>query len=221
MGSRSSPPEGSSTDGLRRLALVTTPRSLRSGIGDYTRHLLPYLGEHFEIELFVEPQHAGEEDGTRLRSARELAPRDFDQILYQLGNERAHAFMLPLIAGIGGTVVLHDWVLFDLVCAARPVLAQGGLPGHVEALRAGGWEALRAYTRSRRAHPHDLSADRFELPLNRSVVRLADGFIVHNAWMRRCILRSATPGRRSASCPTAPSATGAKWIGAGRGQSSG
>ena len=36
-----------------KVALVTTSPDVRSGIGDYTRHLLPYLREHLDLEIFV------------------------------------------------------------------------------------------------------------------------------------------------------------------------
>ena len=94
-----------------RIALVTTPPSARSGIGDYTRHLLPYLRERAEVELFVEDSVCVSGDETRPASS--IRPREHEQILYQLGNERAHAFMRPMLAALGGTVLLHDWVLFD------------------------------------------------------------------------------------------------------------
>ena len=32
-----------------RIALITTPPGVRSGIGDYTRHLLPSLRERAEV----------------------------------------------------------------------------------------------------------------------------------------------------------------------------
>ena len=132
-----------------KVALVTTPRSVRSGIGDYTRHLLPYLREHCDVELFVSDQHAGqEEDGEVLHPLSELQPKRYDQIQYQLGNERHHAFMLPVIKAIGGTVMQHDWVLFDLAVAAFPGLVRGGLKGHALALREGGSQQLFTYLRS-------------------------------------------------------------------------
>jgi glycosyltransferase involved in cell wall biosynthesis len=139
-----------------RVALVTTPPAVFSGIGDYTRHLLPYLREHCEVELFVDPAQRdrswpGEE---RVRGADELAPREFDQIVYQLGNERAHAFMAPLVRALGGTVVQHDWVLFDLALTAFPALARGGLKGHALALREGGLQAARVYARNWRERRH-------------------------------------------------------------------
>jgi glycosyltransferase involved in cell wall biosynthesis len=135
-----------------KLALVTTPPSVRSGIGDYTRHLLPHLVRHCDVSVFVEPKHAGEPlAGLETRRADTLVPRDFDQVLYQLGNERSHVFMPRMVRALGGTVVLHDWVLFDLALAAFPALARGGVKGHALALREGGPGELAVYARNWRA----------------------------------------------------------------------
>ncbi len=135
-----------------KLALVTTPPSVKSGIGDYTRHLLAELSRHAEIELFVE--HGKQGDmwlGRKLHSVRTLEPRTFDRIVYQLGNEIAHAFMEPLLRRIGGTVVLHDWILFDMALAAHPALARGGIKGLALAWREGGSEQARVYLENRLA----------------------------------------------------------------------
>jgi glycosyltransferase involved in cell wall biosynthesis len=134
-----------------RIALVTTPWSSRSGIADYTRHLLPYLREGADVDLYVEPGREGEEcAGEELRSVAELEPREVDRILYQLGNEAQHAFMVPLVKNLGGTVMLHDWVLFDLAMAAYPELGRGGLRGLRRAFCEGGAEEARVYLRNKR-----------------------------------------------------------------------
>lgn len=134
-----------------KIALITTPANARSGIGDYTRHLLPYLRESAKVDLFVEDgREAGDDDA---RSVRALRARDYDQVLYQLGNERQHAFMARMIREVGGTVVLHDWVLFDLALAAWPRLEQGGWRAARVAIREGGvaqWRRLRAARRGLR-----------------------------------------------------------------------
>jgi glycosyltransferase involved in cell wall biosynthesis len=139
-----------------KIALVTTPPSVRSGIGDYTRHLLPYLRESLEVELYVAPGREREPwPGETPRSALELDPRRVDRVLYQLGNEIHHAFMAPMVRQLGGVVVLHDWVLFDMALAAHPGLTRGGLKGHALALREGGLGQARVYAnnwRDRRRH---------------------------------------------------------------------
>lgn len=131
-----------------KVALITTPPVIRSGIGDYTRHLLPYLREHAEVDLFVEPGLECEEAGETYRSAALLDPRAYAQVLYQLGNERAHAFMPRMIRTIGGTVMQHDWVLFDMALAAFPGLARGGAKGHALAVREGGLHQARIYSQN-------------------------------------------------------------------------
>jgi len=163
--------------GALKIALVTTPPSVRSGIGDYTRHLLPYLCEHVDVEVFVEEQLAGEELlGSATRSARELLPKEFDRVLYQLGNERGHAFMIPMIDAIGGTIMQHDWVLFDLATAAFPSLATGGLAGHLLALREGGTQAARIYYANRRERRRARSAARV------GGIELAGGSPLQHGW---------------------------------------
>lgn len=134
-----------------RIALITTPWSSRSGIADYTRYLLPHLREGAEVDLYVEPGREGEPcAGEELRSVAELEPREVDRILYQLGNEAQHAFMVPLVRDLGGTVVLHDWVLFDLAMAAYPELGRGGLRGLRRAFTEGGAGEAAVYLRNKR-----------------------------------------------------------------------
>ena len=134
-----------------KVALVTTPPSVRSGIGDYTQHLLPHLCEHADVDAFVERLGEGDDDPAswaapvQARPASELDPREYDQVLYQLGNELTHAFMLRMIRAIGGTVMQHDWVLFDVAAVAYPAILRGGVKGHAAVLREGGSEQLRVY----------------------------------------------------------------------------
>lgn len=177
-----------------RIALVTTPPSLSSEIGDYTRRLLPHLSKLAEVEVFVQAGLEGEElEGRITRSAGDLRPLEVDQVLYQLGNEPGHAFMAPLVRALGGTVVLHDWVLFDLAAAAWPELERGAWRGLRTVLREGGVRQARVWLENHRGRRlpgsvQTLARDRFELPLNRSVVRFADGFLVHSECVGRRVL---------------------------------
>lgn len=154
----------SETPSRLRVALVTTPPSIRSGIGDYTRHLLPYLREHVDVDLYVqrgadEPEWGDE----KARLVDELDPRKYNQVLYQIGNESHHAFMAHMMRAIGGTAMQHDWVLFDMATTAYPGIARGGAKGHGLALREGGFDQARTYLanwkarRNGRKVPEDVS----------------------------------------------------------------
>jgi glycosyltransferase involved in cell wall biosynthesis len=144
-----------------KVALVTTSPAVPSGIGDYTRHLLPELSRRLELELFHEPGAPEcEQAGLRSRPVEAFDPRRFDRLLYQLGNMGAHAFMLPLLRRFGGAVMQHDWVLFDLAVSAHPGLVRGGTKGALLAAREGGPAQLRTYLQSflarRRGRLHGL-----------------------------------------------------------------
>ena len=132
-----------------KVALITTPPSVRSGIGDYTRHLLPYLREHCDVRCYVEHGHDEKEWGDiEAAPVTELNPRNYDQVLYQLGNELSHSFMPPMIRAIGGTVMQHDWVLFDMAMKTYPALFRGGAKGHMLALREGGLHQASLYSQN-------------------------------------------------------------------------
>lgn len=134
-----------------RIALVTTPPSIRSGIGDYTRRLLPYLREHTGVEVFVRDDliDPGNWPGEPLRPASELEPGAFDQILYQIGNEVNHAFMIPVIEKAGGVVMLHDWILFDMAVSHWPLLRKNGRRGAAVAWREGGFSGFKTWAGNR------------------------------------------------------------------------
>lgn len=164
-----------------RLALVTTPPAPPADAGEAARGLLPHLAGMLEVEVFVERgREGGQLAGQATRAVDALVPREFDQILYELGDAAEHAFMLPLVRAVGGAVALRDWVLFDLALAARPELARGGWRGLRAALAEGGVAQARTWWRQR-GQRDALARERFRLPLNRSVVRFADAFVVHSA----------------------------------------
>ncbi|QDU65767.1 glycosyltransferase family 4 protein [Engelhardtia mirabilis] len=132
-----------------KLALVTTAPEIHSGIGDYTRHLLPYLAQRCQVEVYVRDGTEGTQlDGFTTRALSTLGAGAADRILYQLGNEANHAFMVPAIQRLGGVVMQHDWVLFDLAMACHPALVRGGVKGATLAGRLGGRTQLATYVRA-------------------------------------------------------------------------
>jgi hypothetical protein len=170
-----------------KLALVTTPWDAPSSVGDFTRALVRELADTTEITPFVERgREGGDYFGWKTRAADELVPRQFDHVLYSLGNEREHAFMAPMLRALGGCVALHAWRLSELAFAAHPELERGGWRGSVRAVREGGLGEARRYRELVR--DRQLESCRGELALNRSIVRFGDSFIVPSTELRRAIL---------------------------------
>ncbi len=187
-----------------RIAVVTTPSGELSAVGEHVRAWLPHLREHHDLQEFVESgREATGWCGEPTQPSHRLRARDFDQILYLLGNEPGHAFMLPILRALGGTVAQHEWSLVALATAAQPALSRGGMRGALAALREGGLRQARIYRALSLARTGvalqpawTAALDRAELTLNRTVVRHADAFLVGTEEMRSRILldrNSATP----------------------------
>lgn len=191
-----------------RIALVTTPVGSGpvSGVAGATRALLPHLRRHAEVELFVEPGRGGADIlGEAHRSLAELAPREFDQILYPLGNERPCGFMLPAIRALGGTVALFEWELGEAARGAYASLERGGWRGLGRALAEGGLEQARAWRHQHRALGRAAGVPQAQGPaLNRSAVRFADAFVVHFEGLRGRILAERNEHTPIALVPLGP-----------------
>lgn len=97
--------------------------------------------------------------------------KDHERLLIPIANDPACAPFLPLLRDQGGCIWLRDWSLRSLMEAARPALANGGFAARIAAWREGG-----------------LGGTRSDSPLNRSVVRFGDGYLVADAELRSKIL---------------------------------
>lgn len=113
---------GVSREGMemtRRIAYCSPVNPTHSGISDYSEELLPYLGQYFDITLYVDPQltpsnpaiaqHLTVRALTQLGTDHQARP--YDAILYHMGNSPAHTHIWEAAQHVPGVVVLHDLVL--------------------------------------------------------------------------------------------------------------
>lgn len=179
-----------------RIALVTTPAALESSAATSRVALLIHLRAGADVTPFVEPGREGECAGDeRPRSLAQLAPREYDQILYLLENERPCGFMLPAIRALGGTVLLGEWGLGQAARGAYASLDRGGWRGYRRALAEGGLAQARAW-----------AGGRGEPALNRSAVRFGDAFLVPAEPLRALILAERNERTPIALLPAFPGA---------------
>ena len=96
-----------------RVAYYSPMPPERSGIADYSAHLLPALRERIEVEV--------------VRRGRKRPVRGTDLALYHVGNNPgAHGWIVEALRRRAGVVVLHDFVLHHLVAG----LTIGRRDGH-------------------------------------------------------------------------------------------
>ena len=116
-----------------KLAILTPLPPTRSGIAHYSSMLLPALAKHAEVRAF--------------ESLDEYDRRDYDEVIYQLGNNPFHEQAFVAAMREPGIAVLHDLVLHHLI--VEMTLARGDVDGFIAALRANHGEAGEAWARAR------------------------------------------------------------------------
>ena len=104
----------------RRLAMLTPLPPDQSGIADYSTELITPLNRHFQVDVFcAEPQARQLPSPTAVRvldvATFPHVAKDYDVIVYQIGNSAFHGHMFELLRAFPGVVVLHDFFLSGIV----------------------------------------------------------------------------------------------------------
>ncbi|GIX30018.1 MAG: hypothetical protein KatS3mg124_0490 [Porticoccaceae bacterium] len=158
------------------LAFLSPLPPQASGIAVYAAHLLPLLARHYRIAAVLPPGVAapaipGVESWLPAADFPRHA-RDFDRLLYHLGNSPFHEWQLPLLAEHPGVVVLHDFFLGHLIehsCRDDPA----ALVAH--------FYAAQHYRGAAAAHREEaVKRAVWDWPLNEPVLAHARGVIVHS-----------------------------------------
>ena len=139
----------------------------RSGIADYSAHLLPALRERIEVEV--------------VKRGRTRPARGTDLSLYHVGNNPdAHGWIVDALRKRPGVVVLHDFVLHHLVAGLTIGRRDGH--GYLDAMeREGGVVArLLGHGVLDKRIPPLWESRPEEFHLAGEVLDLATGLIVHS-----------------------------------------
>ena len=154
-----------------RLAMLTPLPPSKTGVAHYASMVLPALSRRASVRAFDSL------DGYRRG--------DFDEVVYQLGNNPHHETMYAEAMREPGTVVLHDLVLHHLI--VEMTLARGDAGGYVAALEASHGAAGAAWAEGRVAGLHSEMGN-FLLPASVEAARRAKSVIVHNQYARERLL---------------------------------
>lgn len=167
-----------------RLAFASPLNPVQSGISDYSEELLPWLAAWATIDLYVDgfrPDNPAL-SGFSIHDVRRLGAtaRDYDGILYQMGNSPCHAGIYRAALQTPGVVVLHELVLHHLISWMS--WDRGDARTYLNEFRychGDDGEAL-----ARRIITGQEHANFFDYPLSKRVIDAARGIIVHSAYVR-------------------------------------
>jgi glycosyltransferase involved in cell wall biosynthesis len=167
----------------------------RTGIADYCLELLPELARHAEVDLWVEqgrvaspPEGCGlVEWGEPPRFTERLSP--YDATVYHFGNSKYHRGLYRAFLEYPGTVVMHDFVLHHFFAEC---FLESAPEKYLEEMRYN-------YSSMGKAMAQDILAGRLaplwetqpmQFPLNKRILDLATGVIVHSEFARGLVLQS-------------------------------
>ena len=174
---------------MSRIAWLSPLPPEASGIADYSAEVLGGLRHRFEIELFCGQPASSPEvlGGMPVRGYAQFLDEHrrcpYGAILYQVGNNPDyHREMYWLLRQQPGVVVLHEYMLHDLVRHA------GTADDFIAAMRYS--YGLAAEQTAREMVEGHWPNERWSYPLFEPVVDAADDLIVHGAVARARVLRS-------------------------------
>lgn len=102
----------------RKLAYFSPLPPLKSGISDYSKELIEYLGLYYDITLIVDLQ-ANTKNIPNMQTQTSLwfleNFQNFDRILYHFGNSPYHSYMVPILKQHAGVIVMHDFFMSGML----------------------------------------------------------------------------------------------------------
>ncbi|MFY8096145.1 MAG: glycosyltransferase [Niveispirillum sp.] len=175
-----------------KLAFVTPLPPERSGIADYSAGLIPELARWYDIEVVTDQSSVSDAWVSAhcriLRSDAFAAVADrYDRILYHFGNSPYHARMFDLLEQSPGVVVLHEFLLGDVV-RYREIYGLAPHGWSRELYQSGGYTAV-----ADRYAATDLARITAGQSTNFAVLRDAIGIVAHNDYCRVLAQRQYGP----------------------------
>ena len=154
-----------STTGARpRLAYLSPLPPLESGIAEYSAQLIPEICRYYDVDLISPAKNTTDlalEGNCQLRSPEwfDRNARDYERIVYHIGNSGFHTYMFDLLGRHPGVVVLHDFFLGHAM--ALPA-AEGQEPYHWRRLLrdAHGYQAVAESLNRTNSSPDNLEIPR-------------------------------------------------------------
>ena len=100
-----------------KIAMFAPLSPLKNGIAHYTEDILVQLVQYFDIDVYIdtnyEPTNHIIIDSCKIYShySFEKSYRNYDAVIYQIGNNPDHVYMIPYLLKFPGIIVLHDFIL--------------------------------------------------------------------------------------------------------------
>jgi glycosyltransferase involved in cell wall biosynthesis len=175
-----------------KIAYFSPLSPLRSGIAEYSeKDLLPFLGEYCDIDIYIgdgyEPQNEYITKTFKIYNYKKLSSKlkEYDVILYHVGNSQSHEYIYECLQRYPGIVVLHDMFIHGLIWSCT--LAKGDQKGYIaEFLQMYGEKGPKI---AKMAMDCQSFVDiEFKYPLIKKILNSSKGIMVHSRYGRKIVL---------------------------------
>ena len=168
----------------KKLAYFSPLPPQKSGISEYSKELLPYLSDYYDITLIVEQkecENLNKDIKFEIQSPNWYKENKniFDRVLFHFGNSTFHLYMMEAIKEKNAVVVLHDFFLSG-VYAHEELNSNKNNFWSNELYNSHGYKALQ-----KRFSEQTDENTLLEFPCNFDILKNATGVIVHSSYSKK------------------------------------
>lgn len=170
---------------MKKIAFLTPWPNQKSGIADNAYCLVNALKKSYSIDVITDAQMPLHLDGVRIYDYTQVDFTDYDQLIYEIGNNiEFHHKMFDILQQYGGIVHLHDLVLHHFI--SEYIIHKEDINEYFEVIKK--WYGLEIYEQIKALtliHQQPLweTEEVGILPLFEEVLQYADGCIVHSDYV--------------------------------------
>jgi glycosyltransferase involved in cell wall biosynthesis len=175
----------------KKIAFFTPLPPVKSGISDYSLDIITELSNYFVIDVYIDKDYTHDCELPSGISVYEhshfnVRKKQYDDVIYQMGNSEYHVYMMNYIKQTPGTLVLHDYNLHGLLY--HITFNQGNLEKYKKFLYEDfDKEQIDNYVEevnSGKIPPND-----YDLLCNGVVTNYANKIIVHSDYAKKLLLQ--------------------------------
>lgn len=167
----------------KRLAYFSPLPPQRSGISDYSKELLPYLADYYDIVLIIDSTECENTFDTKIFEEQTLKWffenfGVFDRVLFHFGNSPFHTYMIEALKYTNGVVMLHDFFLSSLYAYEEIINGQDDFWSRA-IYASHGYQALQ-----KRFEENAEEQIKLNFPANYDIFKKALGILSHSQYSK-------------------------------------
>ena len=184
--------EDCSVHSLQKIAFFAPLPPIESGIAYYSYHILLEISKYLDVDVFIDNEYEYEcrfPSNVNVYRHYEFIHRfrEYDEIVYQVGNNKYHTYIFDYIKEFPGIIDLHDYNLHSILYSLYGRQIGQKFMDFISALKEDMEENDIAKFLYKKYSSYTC-ADSSEVVINGFVVNYAKKIIVHNQFAKRELL---------------------------------